>query len=115
MGYTSFQSFALDQLGRVQAVRARKMFGGVGIYGDELFFAIMDDDRLWLKVDDTNRGDFEALGLGPFRPDPSRPDVMQYYPVPEEVLEDVEALRVWVGKALAVARRSKGRSKQGKK
>jgi DNA transformation protein len=105
----SAQAFAVDQLGRVTRVTWRRMFGGVGIYADGLFFALMDDDRLWLKVDDTNRPDFEALGLGPFMPSGPGGEVMQYYPVPGEVLEDVEALRPWVAKSIEVARRARRR------
>ena len=60
-----YREFVLEQLGRVVAVTSRSMFGGVGIYGDGLFFALLDNDTLYLKVDDSNRGDFEAAGTGP--------------------------------------------------
>lgn len=104
----SYRTFVLEQLGRVApAIRARSMFGGVGIYSDALFFALMDDDTLFFKVDDTNRPDFEAAGMGPFRPFGPDGEVMQYYQVPEELLEDVETLELWVGKAVEVARRRK--------
>lgn len=104
----SYRTFVLEQLGRVApAIRARSMFGGVGIYSDALFFALMDDDTLYFKVDDTNRPDFEAAGMGPFRPFGPDGEVMQYYQVPEELLEDVETLELWVGKAVEVARRRK--------
>ena len=105
---TSFHAFVLDQLGRVAPpIRARKMFGGVGIYSGNLFFALIADDELHLKVDATNRPDFEARGIGPFRPFGPDGGAMQYYPVPVDVLEDIEVLGVWVDKALAVARRKK--------
>lgn len=104
----SYRTFVLEQLGRVApGIRARSMFGGVGIYSDALFFALMDDDTLYFKVDDTNRADFEAAGMGPFRPFGPDGEVMQYYQVPEELLEDVETLELWVGKAVEVARRRK--------
>ena len=41
----SFRNFILEQLGRsVQGILGRNMFGGVGIYGGELFFALIADD-----------------------------------------------------------------------
>lgn len=46
----------------------KSMFGGVGLYGDGLFFAVLDNDRTYFKVDNTNRPDFEAAGMGPFMP-----------------------------------------------
>jgi DNA transformation protein len=104
----SYRAFVLDQLGRVTGdVRARSMFGGVGIYAGELFFALIDDDTLYLKVDDSNRPDFVAAGMGPFRPFGEEGEVMQYYKLPADLLEGEEELGVWVGKAIEVARRAK--------
>lgn len=66
----SFRSFVLEQLARTTtAVRGRAMFGGVGIYSGELFFALIADDTLYFKVDDTNRPDFEVRGMPPLSAD----------------------------------------------
>jgi len=83
------------------------MFGGVGIYSQGLFFALIANDVLYLKVDDLNRADFEAAGKGPFHPVGEKP--MGYYELPGELLEDPEELRPWVMKALEVARRKRSR------
>lgn len=105
-----FVEFVLEQLGRVTSnVRSRRMFGGVGIYSGDWFFALIDDDTLYFKVDDTNRGDFVARGMGPFRPYGPDGESMQYYAVPADVLEDAEALEPWVRSAVEVAGRKKGR------
>jgi DNA transformation protein and related proteins len=105
-----FRDFALEQLGRVlRNVRSRSMFGGVGIYSEDLFFALIDDETLYFKVDDSNRGDFEARRLGPFRPMGEGGEVMQYYEVPGDMLEDVDTLREWAEKAVTVARQAKRR------
>jgi DNA transformation protein len=111
----SFRTFALEQLGRgTPAIRARSMFGGVGIYAADLFFALLADDTLYFKVDDTTRGKFEALGMQPFRPYGVQGEVMQYYAVPEEVLEDPEALHLWVEAAIEVARKAKRKRSRGR-
>lgn len=99
----SFHAFALEQLGRVRRVTSRRMFGGVGVYADGLFFALMDGDALYFKVDDSNRGDFEAAGSAPFRPYGDDGPPMHYWRVPEEMLESPDELRAWVEKAVAVA------------
>ncbi|HWB40894.1 MAG TPA: TfoX/Sxy family protein [Gemmatimonadales bacterium] len=105
-----FRSFVLEQLQRTAAgVRARSMFGGVGIYAGEVFFGLMDDDVLYFKVDDTNRARFEERGMGPFRPYGEGGEVMQYYEVPAEVLEDADALSGWVKASVEVARSAKRR------
>ena len=104
----SFRAFVLEQLGRVaEGIRARAMFGGVGIYADDLFFALIDDDTLYLKVDDSNRPDFVSAGMGPFMPFGEEGEVMQYYQLPAELLEGGDELGAWVAKAIEVARRAK--------
>lgn len=109
-----FRSFALEQLGRaVPTLRARNMFGGVGVYAGDLFFALMDDDVLYFKVDDANRRRFEERGMGPFRPGGPTGEVMQYYEVPADVLEDVETLTPWAQEAVEVARRARTRKGRG--
>ena len=103
---STFKLFILEQLGRsVPGIRARNMFGGVGIYGGELFFALIDDDTLYFKVDESNRRDYEARGMGPFQPYGEEGETMGYYRVPEDLLDDSEALGQWAEKAIMVARR----------
>jgi DNA transformation protein and related proteins len=104
----SFRAFVLEQLGRATpGIRARSMFGGVGVYAADSFFALMDDDTLYFKVDDETRPEFEARGMTPFRPYGEDGEIMHYYEVPADVLEDPEALATWVEAAIAVARRAK--------
>lgn len=78
------------------------MFGGVGIYNEDLFFALIAEDKLYLKVSDLNRSDFEDAGMGPFYPYDS-PTPMHYSELPASVLNRPEELAVWVDKAIAVA------------
>lgn len=106
----NYQSFVIEQLGRVlPAVRGRRMFGGVGVYSGATFFALMGNDVLYFKVDDRTRPTFEARGMRPFRPFGEGGEVMQYYEVPADVLEDLETLRVWAEDAVDVGRRAKVR------
>jgi DNA transformation protein len=107
-----YRDYVLEQMGRVMPVTARAMFGGVGLYAEAMMFALLDNDTTWLKVDDGNRGDFEAIGKGPFKPFGTDEHVMQYYELPGELLEDPEALRPWLQAALEVARRARRRKKR---
>src|SRR5438876_1570946 len=77
-----FKSFVLDQLEELGDVTPRAMFGGVGLYRRGVFFGILARDTLYLKVDETNRAQYERAGMKPFRPYPDRPGTMQYYAVP---------------------------------
>jgi DNA transformation protein and related proteins len=106
----SYRVFVLEQLGRVTPVRGKSMFGGVGLYAEGLFFALIAEDRLYFKVDDTNRPDFERLGMEPFRPF-GADSAMGYYEVPADVVEDAAQLGLWMRKAIAVAARAKRKKK----
>ena len=106
-----YRSFVIEQLEHVARITDKSMFGGVGLYAEDYFFALIADDRLYFKVDDTNRPDFEAAEMEPFRPyDDDR--AMKYYEVPIEVLEDVDALQEWAEKAIDVARRARKRKRR---
>lgn len=112
----SFRTFVLDQLRRVRTdVRARSMFGGVGIHAGELFFALIADDTVYFKVDDSNRDDYLERGLGPFHPHGPDGESMGYYEVPGDLLEDAATLQHWMDKAVAVAaaRRKRSPSRSG--
>lgn len=106
----NYKAFIIEQLTRALGdSRARSMFGGVGLYSGDLFFALMDNDVLYFKVDNETRAEYESRGLGPFRPFGDGGDAMSYYEVPADVIEDHESLRGWAQRALGVARRAKSR------
>jgi len=107
----SFRTYLLEQMGQIRPVTTRPMFGGLCIFAEGRAFALVAEETLYFKVDDVNRPDFVAAGMGPFLPfgDPEKP--MQYYQLPEEVLEDPEELGAWMAKAIAVAARAKSKAK----
>ncbi len=104
---SEYQEYVTEQLSTVGYIAAKRMFGGVGLYADGVFFALIDDDILYLKVDDSNRPDFEEAGMDAFRPYPDKTRVMQYYEVPVEVIEDRDELFNWSMKSVTVARNAK--------
>ncbi len=110
----SYREFVLEQLGRVMPVTGKSMFGGVGIYAQGLFFALIAEDRLYFKVDDTTRQDFERLSMEPFRPF-GEDSAMGYYEVPADVVEDSLQLAAWMSKAIDVAAKAKGKKSKGVK
>ena len=103
----SFREFVFDQLAGVDNLRARAMFGGVGLYAEDVFFGILAADVLFFKVDDTNRREYETAGSSPFKPYENRAMTMPYYNVPIVVLEDAVTLGEWAARAVAVAKTAK--------
>jgi DNA transformation protein len=100
-----FRAFVLEQLAGVDSVRAHPMFGGIGLYANDVFFGILAADALYLKVDDSNRGQYEAEGMTAFQPYADKPMSMSYYQVPARVLEDGDELTVWARASVRAAAR----------
>ena len=102
-----FRAFVLDQLAGLPGIHDRAMFGGVGLYADDVFFGILASDVLYFKVDGSTRQDYESAGSGPFRPYPDRAMEMPYYAVPIEIVEDAPTLVTWAARAVGAAKASK--------
>ena len=101
---SDYLDYVQDQLSGLGGVSSRRMFGGAGLYCDEFFFALIDDDTLYLRVNDANRADFTTRGMGQFRPYADRPELsMSYYETPADVLEDAAALVAWARRSVAAA------------
>ena len=107
MAADRFEQQILDRLTGLGEVTARAMFDGHGFYWGETIFAIAYAGRLFLKVDERSKGDFEARGMGPFHPN-ERQTLKSYYEVPPEVLADPEALLSWVKEAIRAGQSSSG-------
>ena len=102
-----FVSYLMELLAPFGNVRAKRMFGGYGIFKEELMFALVADETLYLKADDENRADFEERDLERFvYYKKGKPMYMSYYQVPEEALDNSGDMLVWAEKAYAAAIRS---------
>ena len=95
----------VDRLAVLGEVTSRTMFGGHGLYWRGVIFGLLFRDRLYLKVDERSRSDFEARGMGMFRPN-ERQSLKSYYEVPPEVLTDPEALISWTREAIRAGQSS---------
>ena len=92
-------------------VTAKSMFGGWGLYHAGLFFALIAEDTLYLKIDEDNLGEFESAGLAPFvyvTKDGDRM-TMAYRQAPAEALESPAAMAAWARSGYAAALRAKNR------
>jgi DNA transformation protein len=87
-------------------VRVRRMFGGHGVYEGERMFALEAGGLIYLKADGESEGRFAEAGSERFSM------VMQgklrsmgYWRLPDEALDDVDALKDWTQAAIEAARR----------
>ena len=105
---------AHDLLEPLGSVTARAMFGGFGIYKDGIILGIIVDSRLYFKVDDTNRADYEAAGMKPFVYTAMKEKrvSMGYWEVPEEVMEEREEILIWARRAWMINKNKKAKPKK---
>ena len=89
--------------------RSRPMFGGHGLYLDDLFFGLIAYDKFYLKTDGQNRGDYVKAKVKPFSYENKRKGLVatSYWQCPDAVMKDARKLRQWIGKSLDAAHRKK--------
>lgn len=91
----------VDELAPLGDVRAKKMFGGVGVFADDVMFVIIDSaGKVFLRANDETSVRFEEAGG-------EKHGRMPYYSVPETVLADEHQLGQWAAEALSVAAAAK--------
>jgi DNA transformation protein and related proteins len=95
----SFKDFVLDQLRELDDVEARRMFGGHGLYQDEIFFGIIHKGRLYFKIDEKTVAEYRRRKMKPFRPN-AKQSLKSYYQVPVEIIEDDHRLGAWAEAAI---------------
>lgn len=104
----SFKIFVEELFAGFGTVCVRAMFGGGGVFHDGIMFAIIANELLYLKADDTNRCDFEAEGMGPFAYESKgKTATMSYWEVPERLYDDPDEFATWAAKAYTVAVKAK--------
>ena len=102
-------TLALELLQPLGAARARRMFGGHGLYVDDLFIALIAYDRIYLKADAQTRAAFEAAGCQPFVYTKSggQSTTMGYWSAPAEAMESPAQMQPWARLAMAAALRAR--------
>ena len=97
-------------------VHARRMFGGVGLFHNDLMIGLVADDVLYLKADKESSELFANKGLSAFEyVKNGKPMQMSYFLAPEEIFDEPEEARRWATLAYEAALRSKAPKKRKKK
>lgn len=102
-----FADYVTGQMAGLGPVSARRMFGGFGLYLQGRMFALIVDDRLYLKADGASLDDFVCAGSRPFTYQARGRDVaLRYYEAPAEVFDEEEVMGEWARRAYAAALRA---------
>ena len=104
-GFATYCSELLAPLGEV---RSRRMFGGYGLYVDDVFVAIIAGETLYLKVDEQTRPQFEAAGCRCFEYDArGKRQALGFWTVPPEAMDSPRLMQPWARLALEAALRAR--------
>ena len=96
-----FVSGILALLVPLGEVRAKRMFGGYGLFLDNAMFALIPrNEELYLKADEGNRKAYLERGR-------QSHGKMPYYSVPPDALKSWSAMEPWAAGAVAAALRAK--------
>ncbi len=100
--------YIIDLLADWHPVTSKRMFGGFALYKQGQVFALILNDTLYFKVDDSNRTDYEAAGSEPFSYEAKgKPITISYWQVPAELFDDADTLAQWAEKAYQVGLRER--------
>lgn len=59
--HQDFVNYVAEQLREAGTIRSRNMFGEFGLYCDEVFFAVICDDQLYVKITPQGEAAFPHL------------------------------------------------------
>jgi DNA transformation protein len=99
-----FVLHCLELLEPVGPVRAKRMFGGYGLYAQDLFVALIADDGLYLRADEASEPHFRQAGGQPFEFEArGRRMTLRSWTPPAEALESPAIMQPWAQQALRAA------------
>jgi len=103
-----FARHCAELLSPLGLVRQRRMFGGHGLYVDDLFVALIASEQFYLKTDADTRLQFESAGCVPFQFSKKDGELVSisYYRPPEEAMESAALMQPWARLALQAALRA---------
>ncbi len=87
-------------------VRARRMFGGMGVYTGEKMFAFLIGEEIGFKLAPEHLEEAMTLpGAGPMKPDKDAEPMREYVRMPKDVLDNMDVFMFWLERSTAYARR----------
>lgn len=100
----------LTALRAARPIESKPMFGGLGLYHDGIFMGVVDNDRLFFKIDPETEPDYVARGMAPWSYDGGKTE-QPYRELPEDVLNEPDVCGKWLDESRDAAIRRKGRTK----
>ena len=106
----SFHDFTRELFAEMGPITVKHFFGGGGVYAGGVMFAMIADDAIYLKADETLQAELKTEGCGPFIWEPQTGPrageriALGYWRLPDAALDDPQLAAELGRKALKVAR-----------
>ena len=101
---SEFLEYVLEQLEVCENISYARMFGGYVIRKNSLPIALIFDNEIYFKVNESNKEDYKKLGSKPFTYEKKGKTIeISNWKLPIEILEDPEELKKWVEKSYQVS------------
>lgn len=102
-----FVHYCAELLSVAGEVRTKRMFGGWGVYVDDVFIAIVFGETLHLKADGQTESNFAGAGYRRFEYT-ARGSLhpMSYWSVPAEAMDSPQLMAPWARLAIGAALRA---------
>lgn len=106
--HEDFATYCAELLAPAGEVRCKRMFGGYGLYVEDVFVAIIVGDALYLKADEQSRPRFEAAGGRRFEyTRQGKQQGLAFWTVPADAMDSPALMWPWVQLALNAALRAR--------
>ncbi|USD66264.1 TfoX/Sxy family DNA transformation protein [Vibrio sp. SCSIO 43136] len=96
-------------------IKSRSMFGGFGVFADEVMFALVVGETLYIRADSVKAQYYREQGLEPYvYKKRGFPVVTKYFAVPQEQWQNPSDIFAEATHALSIARQEKQQQAQAK-
>jgi len=93
-----------ERLQFLDPITTRNMFGTIAFIREGIFFGSISKGKLYFKTDESSVKQYKKYNMPPFT---TRGKSMDYFEVPQEILDNDELFQNWAGTALNVAIKKK--------
>lgn len=108
-----FATYCSELLASAGEVRSSRMFGGYGLYIDDVFVAIIAGECLYLKADEQTQARFETAGCTRFKYTArGKQQALGFWTVPPEAMDSPGLMQPWASLALEAALRARGKPRR---
>lgn len=113
----AFRAHVGDLFASFGEVKIKLMFGGAGVYFKDQMFALVANERIYLKVNDDTRPAFDREGSKPFVFESKSGEAVMtsYVEIPSRLLDDTDELAKWARRAYEAAINGRGKKKPTRK